>query len=110
MSLISAQAVPPGGRPHAQPPRKGDGAVDTVYRQGAMIGDLTRTRAGWAIEPPTECQNGHLLGPGQVLVGHQPCTCRASHIGWTCLKCDATVYWPPVDPGCSVLVGAARVR
>ena len=26
-----------------------------------MIGDLNRTRAGWAIQPPTECVNGHPL-------------------------------------------------
>lgn len=75
-----------------------------------MIGDLRETPKGWAIQPPTECVNGHQLGPHQVLVGHQPCTCRGSHMGWTCRECDETFYWPPVNPACSVLQGAARVR
>lgn len=75
-----------------------------------MIGDLRETPRGWAIQPPTECVNGHQLGPHQVLVGHQPCTCRGSHMGWTCRECDATFYWPPTNPKCSVLQGAARVR
>ncbi|MCW2689882.1 MAG: hypothetical protein JWR37_4772, partial [Mycobacterium sp.] len=71
---------------------------------------LTETGAGWAVQPPTECVNGHPLGPGLVLVGHQPCDCRGSHLGWTCRICDATFYWPPTDPTCSVLSGAAAVR
>jgi len=33
-----------------------------------------------------------------------------SHIGWTCLVCDATLFWPPTDPACSVLSGTAAVR
>jgi hypothetical protein len=47
-----------------------------------MIGELTETAAGWAVQPPNECVNGYALGPGQVLVGHQPCDCRGSHLGW----------------------------
>jgi hypothetical protein len=34
-----------------------------------MIGDLVRTRKGWAIEAPTRCPNGHTLTPGEMLVG-----------------------------------------
>jgi hypothetical protein len=37
--------------------------------------DLNRTRAGWAVEPPTERVNGHPLGGGGALVGH-----RALHL------------------------------
>jgi hypothetical protein len=75
-----------------------------------MIGELVQTRTGWAVDAPTECVNGHPFGPNRVLVGHQPCTCRGSHIAWTCRTCDATFYWPPTNPLCSVLTGAATVR
>jgi hypothetical protein len=75
-----------------------------------MIGDLIQTRAGWTLQPPTECIYGHPLGPEQVRVGHQPCTCRGAHIGWTCRICDATFCWPPTNPTSSILSGAARVR
>jgi hypothetical protein len=27
----------------------------------------------WITHPPTRCPNGHTLGPGEVLVGHQAC-------------------------------------
>lgn len=58
-----------------------------------------------ALDAQTECINGHPLDPVQVLVGNYPNTCRESHIGWTCRACDATFYWPPTKPLCSVLMG-----
>ncbi len=75
-----------------------------------MIGDLHETLRGWLLEAPTECVHGHQFGPNRVLVGHQPCTCQGSHMGWTCRACDETLFWPPVGATCSVLNGAARVR
>lgn len=75
-----------------------------------MIGDLVQTVRGWELQAPMECVNGHPLTAGKTLVGHQPCICRGSHMGWTCRICESTFYWPPTDPTCSVLVGAARVR
>lgn len=69
-----------------------------------------RTAKGWELLAPTECINGHPLGPNRTLVGHQPCDCRGSHMGWTCLVCNETFYWPPTDPTCSVLTSAATVR
>jgi hypothetical protein len=51
-----------------------------------MIGDLSKTLAGWSVQPPTECVNGH-----------QSCTCRGSHIGWRCRTCDAAFFSPPTD-------------
>jgi hypothetical protein len=39
-----------------------------------MLGYLVQTTAGkWITHPPTHCPNGHRLGPGEVLVGHQAC-------------------------------------
>jgi hypothetical protein len=46
--------------------------VAADYRQ-AMIGDLIKTRNGWAVQAPTECQNGHPVGAGKVLVGRTVC-------------------------------------
>jgi hypothetical protein len=63
-------------------------------------------REGLGSRGPTECVNGHQLGPDRVLVGHQPCTCLGSHMAWTGRTCDATFYWPPANPECSVLTGA----
>jgi hypothetical protein len=83
--------------------------TDGDYRRN-VIGELHETPKGWLLQAPTECINGHPLGPGRMLVGHQRCTCRGGHLSWTCLTCDATFYWPPTDPGSSVLAGAARVR
>jgi hypothetical protein len=39
------------------------------------------TKGGWMISPPQHCPNGHSLGPGRVLVGHQPCAggCHGGH-------------------------------
>ena len=62
------------------------------------------------VRPPEYCPAGHRLGPYQVLVGHQPCSCgRHGHMTWTCRQCDATIYAPPVDAACRVLNGAGPV-
>ena len=48
-----------------------------------VLGELVQTTAGkWITHPPAHCPNGHSLGPGQVLVGHQsslPRTRRRTH-------------------------------
>lgn len=61
--------------------------------------------------PPQSCPHGHLLRPGAMLVGHQPCsTCCGGHTTWTCPACGAMVYWPPLRSDCRVLAGPAAVR
>ena len=61
--------------------------------------------------PPTHCPNGHVLGPNQVLVGHQACLGHGgAHTTWTCRVCDETVYGPPLNTHCTTLDGPARVR
>lgn len=67
------------------------------------------TEGGWIVRPPTRCPAGHDIGPGRVLVGHQPCSCRGGHTTWTC-ECGGTVYGPPVGEACRILAGAADVR
>jgi hypothetical protein len=59
-----------------------------------VLGELVRTTDGkWMTHPPTRCPNGHILGPGQVLVGHQDCLGHGGgHTTWTCRTCDQTVY------------------
>jgi hypothetical protein len=76
------------------------------------IGDLVRSTTGqWIIRPPTRCPNGHRLGAGQVLVGHEACLGHGSgHYTWTCRTCDATVYGPPRGEHCTALDGPAAVR
>src|ERR1700758_4144652 len=65
----------------------------------------------WLMDDAATAQRGHLLRPGAMLVGHQPCsTCRGGHTTWTCLDCGAVVYRPPLSAGCRILVGAAAVR
>jgi hypothetical protein len=75
------------------------------------VGELVRSTDGaWMTRPPDRCPHGHPLGPGRVLVGHQPCGCemRGGHTTWTC-QCGATVYGPPMAPGCQPLAGAGRM-
>jgi hypothetical protein len=76
------------------------------------VGALVRcTDGSWMTRPPQSCPRGHRLGPGAMLVGHQPCsTCRGGHTTWTCLDCGGVVYGPPLTADCRVLVGAAAVR
>jgi hypothetical protein len=79
----------------------------------AVVGDLIRRPDGTAaVCAPTHCPRGHLLGPGKVLVGHQPCNCRqrGGHVTWECLECCAVVYAPPFMADCQPLGGAAAVR
>lgn len=66
-----------------------------------MIGELRETAKGWAVQAPSECINGHTLGPGNVLVGHNQCSC-GGHLGWTCRQCGETIYHPPTIPECSL--------
>jgi len=50
-----------------------------------MLGELVQTTAGkWITHPPAHCPNGHRLGAGQVLVGHQACLGHGGgHTTWT---------------------------
>jgi hypothetical protein len=75
-----------------------------------VLGDLVQTTAGkWIIHPPTRCPNGHPLGAGQVLVGHQACLGHGGgHTTWTCRACDETVYGPPLNTHCTCLEGLRR--
>jgi hypothetical protein len=77
-----------------------------------MLGELVQTTAGkWITHPPTHCPNGHILGPGQVLVGHQACLGHGGgHTTGTCRTCDETVYGPPSNTHCNTLDGPAVVR
>ena len=73
------------------------------------LGELMQTTAGkWITHPPTRCPNGHTLGPGEVLVGHQACLGHGGgHTTWTCRTCDQTVYGPPLNTHCTALDGPA---
>ena len=43
-----------------------------------VLGELVQSTAGtWITKPPPRCPNGHALGPGEVLVGHQGAWRRA---------------------------------
>ena len=77
-----------------------------------MLGEVVQTTAGkWITHPPIRCPNGHLLGPGEVLVGHQACLGRGGgHTTWTCRTYDQTVYGPPLNTDCSALAGPATAR
>jgi hypothetical protein len=89
------------------------GGPPAAYR-GIMpaVGDLVRCTDGSSMtRPPQSCPRGHLLRPGAMLVGHQPCsTRRGGHTTWTCLACGAVVYGPPLRIDCRVLAGPAAVR
>jgi hypothetical protein len=75
-------------------------------------GQLIRTTNGrWITQPPTGCPNGHRLGPGEVLVGHQACLGHGGgHTTSTCRTCDGAVYGPPLNTHCATLEGPATVR
>src|SRR6476620_4367755 len=77
-----------------------------------VLGELVQTTAGkWITHPPTRCPNGHQLGPGEVLVGHQACLGHGGgHTTWTCRSCDETVYGPPLNTHCTTLAGPAALR
>lgn len=75
------------------------------------VGDLVHTPKGWEVTAPTHCPNGHQLGPGRMIVGHQPCggMHRGGHTCWTC-GCGQSVYAPGTGSACRILHGAAGVR
>src|SRR6476646_392475 len=74
-------------------------------------GRVQTTAGKWITPPPTRCPNGHNLGPGEVLVGHQACLGHGGgHTTWTCRSCDQTVYGPPLNTHCHTLDGPAVVR
>src|SRR5258707_792057 len=77
-----------------------------------VLGELVQTMAGkWITHPPSRCPNGHPLGPGEVLLGHQACLGHGGgHTTWTCLACDSTVYGPPLNVHCTCFDGPAVVR
>ena len=59
-------------RPLLNPRKSGNRPVRT--RLLVVLGELVQTTAGkWITHPPTRCPNGHPLGAGKVLVGHQAC-------------------------------------
>jgi hypothetical protein len=59
-------------RPLLNPRKSGNRPVRT--RLLVVLGELVHTTAGkWITHPPSRCPNGHPLGPGEVLVGHQAC-------------------------------------
>jgi hypothetical protein len=63
-----------------------------------MLGELVQTTNGkWITHPPTRCPNGHTLGAGQVLVGHQPCLAAARYTVWSHVR-HVHVVWPPPWP------------
>ena len=65
----------------------------------------------WRPQSPTRCPNGHTLGPGQVLVGHQACLGHGGgHTTWTCRECDATVYGPPLNTHVTTLAAATSLQ
>lgn len=63
---------------------------------------LTRTSRGWVESAPKSCPNGHDLGPGQVLVGSQVCSCEIHHHRThACRQCDGVVYTPTLTDACT---------
>lgn len=77
------------------------------------FGDLVRcTEGGWMVLPPQHCPQGHQLGAGTTLVGHQPCagSCHGGHTTWECLACGAITYAPATGAGCRLLDAAAFRR
>jgi hypothetical protein len=65
----------------AQTPLKSDTDEPSALgrKLSVVFGELVQTTAGkWITHPPTRCPNGHTLGAGQVLVGHQACSVTAA--------------------------------
>jgi len=87
---------------------QGRRAVEPAGRCGGFV---PNTGGKWITPPPSRCLNGHTLGPGEVLVGHQACLGHGGgHTTWTCRQCDATVYGPPLNTQCTTLEGPAPAR
>ena len=72
-----------------------------------MLGELVQTTNGkWITHSPTRCPNGHTLGAGQVLVGHQACLGHGGgHTTWTCRTCDQTCTARHSTPTATPLMG-----
>jgi hypothetical protein len=64
------------------------------------------------VVPPKLCPNGHQLGPGKMLVGHQPCAgyCGSGHTTWSRNECGESIYHPPTAAGCRLLDATAFKR
>ena len=78
-----------------------------------VLGELVQTTAGtWITHPPTRCPNGHLFGPGAVLVGHVACLGHGGggHTIWHLPKLRRDGYGPPLAKHCTALEGPASVR
>jgi hypothetical protein len=73
-------------------------AVRTRGNPAPVNGQLVRTTRGqWITHPPSQCPNGHPLGPNQVLVGHVACLGHGGggHTSWHCRTCDAVASSSP---------------
>jgi hypothetical protein len=85
-----------------------DFPISTLFLD--VLGELVQTTAGeWITHPPTRCPNGHTLGPGQVLVGHQACLGHGGHTSWTC-RTSTRRSTGHRSTYCMVLDGRATVR
>lgn len=76
----------------------------------AAVGEVVRCTTGaWMVRPPQRCGHGHELGPGRVLIGHQPCGCgrRGGHMTWACALCGEVIYAPELRSECRPLAGPA---
>src|ERR1700675_3246705 len=75
------------------------------------VGDLVRSTTGaWIVLAPQHCPNGHRLGPGETLVGHQASLGHGGgHTTRTCPTCDQTLYGPPLNTHCTAVDGPASV-
>ncbi len=72
---------------------------------GTALQAVLDRRAGYLVhveQAPARCANGHLLGPGRVMLGWHACDCppvRAADTGghrtWACRTCSNTQCWPP---------------
>src|SRR6187200_2431469 len=87
------------------------GAEHETSRSVRPASGAPTTTGKWITHPPTRCPNGHQLGPGEVLVGHQACLGHGgAHTTWTCRTCDQTVYGAPLNTHCSARWAPAAVR
>ena len=72
---------------------------------------MQNLRGQWITQPPSRGPNRHPLGPNQVLVGHVACLGHGGgHTTWTCRRCEAIVYGPPLNTHCNTLERPATVR
>ena len=82
-----------------------------LLKRGAVRELVMSTSGAWISAAAYRCPNAHMLGPGEVRVGHQACLGHGGgHTTWTCRSCDQTVYGPPLNVHCTCLDGPATVR